>query len=185
MTLSSLGLDLWLIPLLFRSSPCSYSQLIPDFISNWGMGILLLQVQGPDGGEPEFNFFHFQWKTSYSGDGSGDGGDGDGDGRPAISGGWIFIIIFDGTSKTYLLLKHLRKERDGGCWWLGGESCLESGTEGSCTFVGLPPCVDSAPGTIYQCQSFIPESMYSSFPLNKLPLGISLVWRPCYTIIWY
>ncbi len=84
----------------------SHSSSIPlpaaSHAFNVGILLLLLQVQGPDGGEPEINFYHFQWKTSYAcptntGDGSSDGGDGDGDGDgdsgPAISGGWIFIIM--------------------------------------------------------------------------------------------
>ncbi len=87
-------------PLLYPIPLSALSHILLNQIQLECGNFVVAQVQGPDGGEPEINFYHFQWKTSHAcptngGDDGGDGGDGDGDGDdgPAISGGWIFIIM--------------------------------------------------------------------------------------------
>jgi hypothetical protein len=54
---------------------------------------------GPNGGEPSFNNYHFQWKSVYacparSGSSGGGGG---------LSGGWIFIIVLLSVTVVYFV----------------------------------------------------------------------------------
>lgn len=58
-------------------------------------------TQGPNGAEPSFNNFFFDWKSVYAcpvkSSGGGDGGGGGGGGSDddgGLAGGWIFIIVY-------------------------------------------------------------------------------------------
>jgi len=64
-----------------------------EFICDKNGGTGQLQAATPTE-QPE-HFYHLSWTTKYAcpGGGDGDGKKGDGDDGPAISGGWIFIII--------------------------------------------------------------------------------------------
>jgi len=64
-------------------------------------------VPGPNGAEPSFNNFYFDWKSVYAcpvgsnsgGGGGGGGGDDDDDG--GLAGGWIFIIVLGSVTIVY------------------------------------------------------------------------------------
>jgi len=66
-----------------------------EFICDQGQNPGSLTAAVPT--EQPTHFYHLQWRTKFACPGGGDGGDGggggDGDDGPAISGGWIFIIL--------------------------------------------------------------------------------------------
>jgi len=78
-----------------------------EFICNQNAGVGTFAVAQP--AEQPQHQYHMKWETKFAcptgGDGGdgGDGGGGDGGGGPAISGGWIFIIILLSLFVLYII----------------------------------------------------------------------------------
>jgi len=74
-----------------------------EFICDKNAGVGTLETANPT--ESPTHFYHLSWTTKYAcpGGGDGDGKKGDGDDGPAISGGWIFIIVLLSVMFLYLV----------------------------------------------------------------------------------
>lgn len=78
-----------------------------DFICDPNFSSVGNMVPGPNGAEPSFNNFFFDWKSVYacpvksSGGGGGDSGGGGSDDDGGLAGGWIFIIVLFSVTIVY------------------------------------------------------------------------------------